>query len=135
MRQLALGDLNIKALEATATELKSTYPGLEVLALELNTASEKSVEDSISATVKQLGRIDYAVNNAGIAGAAWKSAESDLASWQRTIDVNLTGVWLCSRAEIRAMLQQDPLEAEYVKHGWREKKKQMADRRLTAIRD
>lgn len=112
MRKLSLGDLNIKVLEDTATELKNTYPGLEVLALELNTASEKSVEESISATVKKLGRIDYAVNNAGIAGAAWKSAESDLASWQKTVDVNLTGVWLCSRAEIRAMLKQEPLEPE-----------------------
>jgi NAD(P)-dependent dehydrogenase (short-subunit alcohol dehydrogenase family) len=126
--------LNIKALENTATELKNTYPGLEVLALELNTASEKSVEDSISTTVKKLGRIDYAVNNAGIAGAAWKSAESDLAGWQKTVDVNLTGVWLCSRAEIRAMLQQEPLEAKYVKQDGRASK-QVADRCLTAIRD
>ena len=114
MRKLALGDLNIKALDHTATELKSAYPGLEVLPLELNTASEKSVEDAISTTVKRFGRVDYAVNNAGIAGAAWKSADSDLASWQKTVDVNLTGVWLCSRAEIRAMLKQEPLEPEYV---------------------
>jgi NAD(P)-dependent dehydrogenase (short-subunit alcohol dehydrogenase family) len=103
----------MKALKITAEELKASFSGLEVLPLELNTASEKAVDISIAATVKHLGRIDYAVNNAGIAGAAWKSADSDLAGWQKTLDVNLTGVWLCSRAEIRAMLKQQPLEAEY----------------------
>jgi NAD(P)-dependent dehydrogenase (short-subunit alcohol dehydrogenase family) len=112
VRKLAIGDLNVKALKETTAELKAAYPGLEVLPLELNTASERSVDDAISSTVKHFDRIDYGVNNAGIAGAAWQSADSELSSWQKTVDVNLTGVWLCSRAQIRVMLRQEPSEAE-----------------------
>jgi NAD(P)-dependent dehydrogenase (short-subunit alcohol dehydrogenase family) len=112
VRKLAIGDLNVKALKETTTELKAAYPGLEVLPLELNTASEKSVDDAISSTVKHFDRIDYGVNNAGIAGAAWQSADSELSSWQKTVEVNLTGVWLSSRAQIRVMLKQESLEAE-----------------------
>ena len=82
---------------------------MEILPLELDTSSESSVNEAVSQTIRQLGRIDYAVNNAGISGRATKSADSELKEWQRTTDVNLTGMWLCSRAETREMLKQAPL--------------------------
>ncbi|KPI41034.1 3-oxoacyl-[acyl-carrier-protein] FabG [Cyphellophora attinorum] len=111
VRRLAIGDINLPALKETASDLKLQYPDLEVVPLELDTSSESLVDKSIADTVKHFGRIDYAVNNAGIAGKAWRSADSDLEGWNKTVDVNLTGVWLCSRAQIRAMLKQNPLEA------------------------
>lgn len=54
----------------------------------------------------QWGRLDFACNNAGIAEvpAAWLDVSED--SWHRVLALNLTGVWLCMRAEIRQMLTQ-----------------------------
>lgn len=110
VRALAIADINPSALKTTTQELKSQFPKIDILPLELDTSSETQVDKSIAETVKHFGRIDYAVNNAGIAGQAWRSADSELEGWQKTLDVNLTGVWLCSRAQIRAMQKQEALE-------------------------
>lgn len=75
----------------------------------MDTSKEDSVQSAIDQTVKTFGRIDIAVNNAGIGGKAKPTAEGDFADWQRVISVNLHGVWLCQRAQIRHMLQQEPL--------------------------
>jgi NAD(P)-dependent dehydrogenase (short-subunit alcohol dehydrogenase family) len=110
VRRLAIGDLNRSGIRDTAAGLVEKYPDLEILQLELNTTVEGSVQDAVSSTCKHFGRIDYAVNNAGIGGQAIRSADSKLVDWQKTVDVNLTGVWLCARAQIREMLKQDVLE-------------------------
>ena len=51
------------------------------------------------------GRLDVACNNAGIRGEAALTADLTVEQWQRVIDVNLTGVFLGVRAQVRAMLQ------------------------------
>jgi NAD(P)-dependent dehydrogenase (short-subunit alcohol dehydrogenase family) len=77
--------------------------GLYVKA-DVSKASE--VEALIQKTVEKFGRLDNAFNNAGIEGV-WvpliKQTEED---WDRTIDVNLKGVWLCLKYEILQMLKQ-----------------------------
>jgi NAD(P)-dependent dehydrogenase (short-subunit alcohol dehydrogenase family) len=64
------------------------------------------VESLVQKTVEKFGRLDAAFNNAGIEGV-WvpltKQTEED---WDRTIDVNLKGVWLCLKYEILQMLKQ-----------------------------
>lgn len=71
---------------------------------DVSKASE--VEALIQKTVEKFGRLDMAFNNAGIEGV-WvpliKQTEED---WDRTIDVNLKGVWLCLKYEILQMLKQ-----------------------------
>ena len=51
------------------------------------------------------GRLDYAFNNAGIEGTPAPSADCTLENWNRTLAINLTGVWLCMREEIPRMLE------------------------------
>jgi NAD(P)-dependent dehydrogenase (short-subunit alcohol dehydrogenase family) len=59
---------------------------------------EQAVAESIAATVATFGRLDAVVNNAGIADPFLGPMESlDLASWQRVIDTNLTGVFLAAK--------------------------------------
>ncbi|HTR63768.1 MAG TPA: SDR family oxidoreductase [Candidatus Binataceae bacterium] len=60
----------------------------------------------IAAAVKHYGRIDCAFNNAGIAGTQTRTADYTEDEWDRIMAVNLKGVWLCMRAEIRQFLAQ-----------------------------
>lgn len=60
----------------------------------------------VAAAVKKFGRLDCAFNNAGIAGAQRKTADYGEEEWDQIMAVNLKGVWLCMRAEIRQFLAQ-----------------------------
>jgi NAD(P)-dependent dehydrogenase (short-subunit alcohol dehydrogenase family) len=60
----------------------------------------------VVAAVKAYGRLDCAFNNAGIAGTQRKTADYDEAEWDRIMAINLKGVWLCLRAEIRQFVAQ-----------------------------
>jgi NAD(P)-dependent dehydrogenase (short-subunit alcohol dehydrogenase family) len=65
------------------------------------------VESMVARTLDEWGRLDVAVNNAGTPGTYAPLPEQDLEGWQRTVAVNLTGVFLCLRAEIAAMVAGD----------------------------
>ncbi|KAL3462615.1 hypothetical protein BJX64DRAFT_276959 [Aspergillus heterothallicus] len=105
---ITLADINLPLAEQTASDLAKRFPNLNILPLHIDVADEASIADAVAQTLKQFKRIDYAVNNAGISGSQALSAEHSVESWRRTLDVNLSGVWMCSRAEIRAMLNQGP---------------------------
>ncbi|KAI9371748.1 hypothetical protein BJX61DRAFT_11930 [Aspergillus egyptiacus] len=107
VRQLALADINLGATEKTTQEIQSAFPDTELLPLRIDVTSESSIDEAVTETVRRFGRIDFAVNNAGIAGFPGLSADITAEAWNKTIDVNLHGVWMSSRAEIRAMLKQE----------------------------
>jgi len=56
--------------------------------------------------VERFGRLDCAYNNAGIGGASARLADYDEETWERVIAVNLTGVFLCMKHELRQMVTQ-----------------------------
>lgn len=60
-------------------------------------------------TILMFGRIDYAVNCAGILGGGQRSTETTSEAFDHVNGVNYKGCWLCSRAELRHMLKQQPL--------------------------
>lgn len=102
--------MNVPLLEQTRDELCAQFPSLEVEILEVNVANESSVESAVQKTVERFGRVDIGINCAGISGNPTPTAEMSLAEWQKVIDVNQTGVWLCQRALIRQMLKQESVE-------------------------
>jgi NAD(P)-dependent dehydrogenase (short-subunit alcohol dehydrogenase family) len=61
----------------------------------------------VEETVARHGRLDAAVNNAGVGGALAPTAEYSEEEWDRVIGTNLRGVWLCMKHEIAAMLEGD----------------------------
>jgi NAD(P)-dependent dehydrogenase (short-subunit alcohol dehydrogenase family) len=70
----------------------------------LDVTDGAAVDRLVASVVERHGHLDIAVNAAGIAGVWTNVAETDPAEWDRTIAVNLTGVYLCVRAELAAML-------------------------------
>ncbi|RAL05172.1 SDR family NAD(P)-dependent oxidoreductase [Aspergillus ibericus CBS 121593] len=110
VRQLAIGDINFPAAQETADDLQSQFSDVQVLPLNLDVADPTSIQRAIAETVSRFGRIDYAVNSAGIVGSTAYSSEHDIADWQKTLDVNLNGVWMASREEITVMLKQEKMD-------------------------
>jgi NAD(P)-dependent dehydrogenase (short-subunit alcohol dehydrogenase family) len=68
-----------------------------------NDSQVKSMMDNI---LKSYGRLDYAFNNAGIEGVSGLTHECTESNWDKTIAINLKGVWLCMKYEIPIMLKQ-----------------------------
>ncbi|KAJ5629461.1 hypothetical protein N7528_003118 [Penicillium herquei] len=110
VRQLSLADINLDAAQQVAHDIESQFSDIKVIARRIDVKSESSINTAVADTVDQLGRIDYAVNSAGVGGPRALSAEHELEGWENTLDIDLTGVWLTSRAEIRAMLKQKKYE-------------------------
>ena len=107
VRSFALLDRN--PVTKTISELKKIAPDVSVKEIELDVASEKAVNESVEQTVKEFGRIDYALNNAGIGGQLKPTDQIERDDFERVLSVNTTGVWLCQRAQIRQMLKQEKL--------------------------
>ena len=80
--------------------------GGEARFVKTNVAHSADVAHLITIATATYGRIDYGVNNAGIEGAFARTAECSDENWERTIAINLTGVWLCMRAELPELLKQ-----------------------------
>lgn len=79
--------------------------GVESEAIQANVAVEEEVNGMIAKVIEKFGRIDILINNAGITrdGLLMKMKESD---WQSVLDVNLKGVFLCTKAVVRPMMLQ-----------------------------
>lgn len=91
---------NEENLDAAASDI----PGARVE--QVDVTDEQSVELSFTAAASAAGPITILVNNAGGAETA-ALAKTSLESWQRSLDLNLTGCFLCTRAVLPAMIEAD----------------------------
>jgi len=98
--RLVLADLNIDRAQALATEIDQG----RALPLRTDVAKAADVEAMVAFAVKSFGRLDLAVNNAGIIGASAPAGEYDLAEWRRVLSVDLDGVFHGLRYQIPAIL-------------------------------
>jgi NAD(P)-dependent dehydrogenase (short-subunit alcohol dehydrogenase family) len=74
--------------------------------MSLGDVSEGRVSlETVALAIKEFGRLDFAVNNAGISPWVGNTAECSIEDWQRVIGINLTGTWLGMKYQIPAMLQ------------------------------
>jgi NAD(P)-dependent dehydrogenase (short-subunit alcohol dehydrogenase family) len=89
--------------EEAAAELEQL--GVRAFGMRCDVRDPAEVDAVVSRTKDELGRIDILVNNAG---TSWGAPAEDhpLDGWQKVIDVNLTGVFLCSQAAGRVMIEQ-----------------------------
>lgn len=94
----AIVDIDYEAAQATAAHI-----GPAATAYQLDVGSEDGVNRVFAAILQQEGRLDILVNNAGMA-IRRPTIELELPDWQRVVDINMTGVFLCVCAAGRAML-------------------------------
>lgn len=80
--------------------------GADAIFVPADVARPDDCEQLVRRTVERFGRLDIACNNAGIGGDAVLTAEYAVESWQRVIDINLSGVMYCMMAQIPAMLEK-----------------------------
>ena len=78
--------------------------GGAALFVRADVAVEDEVEAAVATALAEYGRLDAAVNCAGVAGTGAKIADTSLEDWNRVLGVNLTGVFLSLKHEIRAMV-------------------------------
>jgi len=102
-------DANIKGGEETVNLIKKA--GGEAIFVRCDVSQTSEVEAMIDTCVQRYGRLDYAFNNAGIGPDGKRVPLVSIVDcpeeiWDRTIDINLKGVFLCMKYEIKQMLKQ-----------------------------
>jgi len=102
--KVMLADVNEEAGNALAKQLGDA--GHAVRFQKTDVANPDEVKALVKATLESFGRLDIALNNAGIGGSFAPTHAYTLEEWNRVIAINQTGVFLCLKAEIRAMLKQ-----------------------------
>ncbi len=95
--------VNPESANAVADQIKSA--GGVAVAIQADVSKEEEVISMFQQAVQQFGTVDILVNNAGLQRDS-KFHEMTLAQWQKVIDVNLTGQFLCAREAIREFLKR-----------------------------
>jgi len=98
--ELVLCARNLERVQEAAGELPT-----RALALPVDVSDQESVDAMLARVIHEFGRVDILVNNAG---TVWGAAPEDipLKGWQKVVDVNLTGVFLCAQAVGRVMIEK-----------------------------
>ena len=99
---ICIADIDTEGAEHTASIVREF--GRDALVLKTNVASKEQVQEAADRCVKELGRLDIAVANAGIARGG-SVLELSLKDWQDQVDINLTGVFLTVQAAAQRMVE------------------------------
>lgn len=102
--RIMVADVSDELGQAAASAVVAA--GGEAAYVPVDVADADSVEAMVRSTVARFGRLDYAINNAGIGGVQTRTAEYPEDAWHQVMAINLTGVWQCMRFEIPQMLAQ-----------------------------
>ena len=91
-------------MEEVAAELRAA--GAEVLTVACDVRDEASVEAMVAATVERFGGVDILVNNAGVGYLMKLVTEMTAEEWDVVLDVNLRGMFLCTKHVARQLIAQ-----------------------------
>jgi NAD(P)-dependent dehydrogenase (short-subunit alcohol dehydrogenase family) len=104
-----------EALEQTVAE--AGPDGSRALAVPADVSDAAGVRGLFDRTRDTFGRLDLLFNNAGTGAPAIPLEELTLEQWRRVVDVNLTGVFLCTQAAFRLMKNQTPRGGRIINNG------------------
>jgi len=100
---VSIFDLNGDKAEEVAESLRSL--GRQAIAVQMDVREPDQVKMAFEKTVAELGGVDILINDAGVTGHA-SLEDMSLSEWNRVVDTNLTGPFLCSQAAARQMIKQ-----------------------------
>lgn len=103
--RVVVGDVQADKAEAVAQGI--TDRGGSAIACEADVSDKTQVDAMFDTTLAQFGTVDVLVNNAGLVLPMIHFLEADEAWWRRIVDVNLTGVFLCSHRAAHIMARQE----------------------------
>lgn len=111
---IALADMNEEGLKKVKSEVEAvaTNPEFKCITVSVNVSDEASVQNMITTVVAEFGRIDFAANIAGIGAVKGPIAQGTMQDWNKMIAVNLTGVFICAKEEIKHMIKQEPRKSK-----------------------
>jgi NAD(P)-dependent dehydrogenase (short-subunit alcohol dehydrogenase family) len=102
-------------LEETANEGKST--GAKALVVATDVSDPASIKALFAKAKDTFGRLDVLFNNAGIGAPAVPLEDLPYETWKQVVDINLTGMFLCTQEAIRIMKAQDPRGGRIINNG------------------
>ena len=102
-------------IEAVANEIKSR--GVNALAIVTDTSDTKSVKGLFEETKRTFGRLDLLFNNAGTNAPGVSLEDLSFEQWTNVVNVNLTGVFLCTQEAFRLMKAQTPMGGRIINNG------------------
>lgn len=101
--KVVVSDISLEDCEKVVEEIKNK--GGEAFAVKCDVSKKEEVDEMVKKTIEKYGKIDILVNNAGI--AQFKSfLEMTEEEWDRTININLKGYFLCAQAVAKEMAKQ-----------------------------
>lgn len=110
--RLALVDINAAGLDETVRLLRqSSHADIELELQVRDLRKDSAVQECIAAVVTRWGRINYAVNVAGVTGPPQGSTDLSIADWDSVVNLNLRGTWLCCKFMLQQMVTQPPNDA------------------------
>ena len=101
--QVVIADMDDERGDEVMKEIEAA--GGDALYIHTDVSDDDSVKSMIQHAVSTYGKLDMAVNNAGIEGVLVPTTDYPLDMWHKVIAINLTGVWLCMKYEILQMLK------------------------------
>lgn len=101
---VAILDVDMEAAKKLSAELNEN--GANTIAIQCDVSSEAEVEKAIAKVVETYGKLDAAFNNAGIQIPAQDITETSEEDYDKILNVNLKGVWLCMKHELIQMKKQ-----------------------------
>jgi len=105
--KVALADVNLEPTQQTVSAILEKYPNAHLVAMKCDVGSGRDVCAMVDATVKKFGRLDGAVNCAGIGGIYSKTADYPDDLFDKLVQINLKGVFLCMKYEIGQIAKQE----------------------------
>jgi len=88
----------------TATHVEAL--GRRTLALEVDVSKKEDIERMVRLTMQEFSKVDILVNNAGILGPVGPVVDNDIEEWVKTININLIGMFLCTKMVLPIMIER-----------------------------
>jgi len=102
--RVVVADVLVRGGEETVAQIRDARGQAKFICADVSSAAD--VARLVSDTVAEYGRLDCAFNNAGIEGTMAATADCTEENWDRTLAINLKGMWLCMKYELPQMLKQ-----------------------------